>query len=828
MLVTTSVPNLVNGVSQQAANLRFPSQCTEQVNAVSSALTGLSKRPPAQHVATLSMGTVPNAAAGFSVWPINRSTAERFKLVLGDRYVRVFDLGGNAKVVQREDGTPVVSTDLGYLQTSAAEQDLKALTVADYTILLNRSKTAVMSPTVTPQNPPEALVFLRQFRAGLELTLAFYLTPADASPWKTLVWKVSANTITTDGDPNKGNYTIKASGGTGTPTYYGIDQGDLVVAVKAYMDASGIGASFVYAKDDSLLHVRKTDNSDFRLEVSCTVPDGASSLKGVVQNFALLPKRAYAGFRIKVAGDPETEGDEYFLRYQPENAAASGFATGSWVESQAGGLADQFDAASLPHALVNMGTHFVYKPLTWESRPAGDADTNPVPSFVGQKIANIFFHRNRLGILSGENIVMSAASDFFRFFRKTVIQLLDDDPIDVGSGHSRISLLKQAVATSEKLVLFSNQTQFVMSSADILTPKTVELRPANEYENLASVEPRVIGNSVFFAFPRGGFTGFQEYAIAPETGLFSGFDITEHVPNYIPGVVSRIDSCDTENMLAVFTPEAASSLFIYRFYKRGGERLQSSWSRFEFSGDVLGFFFIETKLYLMVQRPGGTYSMEVAELGSGYADPESTYTVHLDRRITDAQLVSKAYDAGSSTTALTLPYTPTPDTVLDAVTRSTEDGVGGTVLTKVSQIGAVLTVRGDHTSTPLWLGERYGMLYEVTRPTLRDPSKGNAAIVPGRFQVRYGTLAFSNTISFSVTVKPRGRDTSISTFRARAVGLDNAIIGQPPLPSDGTYRFPVFSKNDQVNITFSNDTPFPCSLLSIDWEALYAVRASRL
>lgn len=828
MLVTTSVPNLVNGVSQQAANLRFPSQCTEQVNAVSSALTGLSKRPPTQHVATLSMGTVPNASAGFSVWPINRSPDERFKLVLGDRYVRVFDLSGNAKEVRRLDGTPVVASDLSYLLTGDAEADLKALTVADYTILLNRAKTVAMAPTITPQNPPEAMVFLRQFRAGLELTLAFYLTPSDALPWKTLVWKVSANTVTTDGDPNKGNYTIKASGGTGTPTYYGIDQGDIMVAVKTYMDVSGINASFVYAKDDALLHVRKTDNSDFRLEASCTVPDGASSLKGVVQNFALLPKRAFAGFRIKVAGDPETEGDEYFLSYQPENAAATGFATGSWVESQAGGLADQLDATTLPHALVNMGTHFVYKPLTWEPRSAGDAETNPEPSFVGQKIANIFFHRNRLGFLSGENIIMSAASDFFRFFRKTVIQLLDDDPIDVGSGHSRISLLKQAVATSEKLVLFSAQTQFVLGTADILTPKTVELRPSNEYENLSAVEPRVIGNSVFFAFQRGGFTGLQEYGIAPETGLFVGFDITEHVPNYIPGTVTRIQSCDTENTLAVFTPAEPSSLFIYRFYKRGEERLQSAWFRFSFSGEILGHFFIETKLYLLIERPGGTYAMEMLELGSGYADPESTYAVHLDRRISDALLLSRTYDAGTNTTALTLPYTPTPDVVLDAVTRSTVSAAGGTVLTKVSQVGSVLTVRGNHTTTSLWLGERYSMRYAVTRPTLRDSARGATVVVPGRFQVRYGTLAFSNTISFSVSVEPRGRPASVSTFRARAVGLDNAVIGQPPLPADGTFRFPVFSKNDQVNITFSNDTPFPCSLLSIDWEALYAARASRL
>ena len=52
-LLTTSVPNLVQGVSQQPDNLIFPGQAESQVNAISSVVEGLTKRPSTEHVKDL-------------------------------------------------------------------------------------------------------------------------------------------------------------------------------------------------------------------------------------------------------------------------------------------------------------------------------------------------------------------------------------------------------------------------------------------------------------------------------------------------------------------------------------------------------------------------------------------------------------------------------------------------------------------------------------------------------------------------------------------------------------------------------------------------------
>lgn len=53
MNASSAVPNLINGVSQQADALRFPSQVEEQENVLASILRGAIKRPPTVLVAAL-------------------------------------------------------------------------------------------------------------------------------------------------------------------------------------------------------------------------------------------------------------------------------------------------------------------------------------------------------------------------------------------------------------------------------------------------------------------------------------------------------------------------------------------------------------------------------------------------------------------------------------------------------------------------------------------------------------------------------------------------------------------------------------------------------
>ena len=56
-LVTTTTPNMLGGVSQQPAELRFPEQCEAQENALATVIEGLQKRPHTEHLGV--MGNAP-------------------------------------------------------------------------------------------------------------------------------------------------------------------------------------------------------------------------------------------------------------------------------------------------------------------------------------------------------------------------------------------------------------------------------------------------------------------------------------------------------------------------------------------------------------------------------------------------------------------------------------------------------------------------------------------------------------------------------------------------------------------------------------------------
>ena len=61
-LVSSSIPNLINGVSQQPPALRLASQGEEQINCMPSPVEGLKKRSPMELVVKKTMGSPANMA----------------------------------------------------------------------------------------------------------------------------------------------------------------------------------------------------------------------------------------------------------------------------------------------------------------------------------------------------------------------------------------------------------------------------------------------------------------------------------------------------------------------------------------------------------------------------------------------------------------------------------------------------------------------------------------------------------------------------------------------------------------------------------------------
>jgi len=789
-IISTTIPNLVNGVSQQPYALRLASQAEEQINGLSSVVEGLRKRPPSRHSAKIQ--NTPLTAA--HVHMINRDITERYTVMVTNGDLRVYDLQGNQKTVNFPDGKT-------YLNSGNPTSDFQLVTVADYTFVLNRQVTVQRNTTKTSTRPFETMFWIRQgaYSANYSIQVGggwYTHTTPDAST------AANAPYIKTD-------YIA----------------GQLVQQLinAGHTNANGWSVAHI----GSLIYISRA--TDFASGASDSIGDtGIKLIARTVQRFSDLPAKGIGGFRVRVAGTNENAFDDYYVEFVAEPGNPNG---GGWKETAKGGEDNSIHPYTMPHVLVrNADGTFTFRIAGWKDRKAGDLDSVPFPSFVGRKINDVFFYRNRLGFLSDENVVFSEASEFFNFFKKSAIQTLDTDAIDVAVSHIKVSILKHAVPFNESLLLFSDQTQFMLGKAELLTPRTISINQTTEFEANLQAKPVGAGTNVYFAQARGQFSGIREYFVDGETETNDAADVTAHCPRYIVGRVKSMAASTNEDMLAVLSEGKRDSLYVYRFYWSKGEKMQSSWSRWDFpkGSTILNMAFIESELWLVVSRADGVY-IEVISLEAGRQDLPGTFLVNLDRRLSHSQMTA-TYNAALNETHITAPWTFQNGEVYEIVAWYGDD----TQAWKPGQVvpygwvnGSTMKVKGK--LTRFFFGVSYTFRYRFSTFVVREEAAGGGGLQPigeGRVQIRRVTVTYNNSGYFRSEVTPKARDTYKYIFSGRVIGSEQNKLNAVPI-EQGIFRFPVAAKNDGVTIELVNDTYLPCSFLSAEWEAFFVLRSKR-
>lgn len=783
MLISQSIPNLANGVSQQPFTLRLASQSELQENGLSTTSQGLRKRPPTKHLKKILSGTYLNSA----IHTINRDENERYVVVITNGDLKVFDLAGNEKTVTFPSGK-------AYLNAADPTNAFRAVTVADYTFLVNKTVTVTPGTSTAPARPFEALVNVKIGNYGKTYSVVINST-------------VAASYTTPDGSNSSHTQNISTD----------------FIAAQLYngMVANGYtSGDWHVSVSGSVIYVRN-NASNFSILAQDGFNNAAMlAIKDQVQKFQDLPANAaFGGFALEVVGDKQTGFDNFWVRFDPTG-------TGSWRETIKPGTRVNYTASTMPHTLVrNANGTFTFAPTTWNDRQVGTLDSNPDPSFVGRKITDIFFYRNRLGFLADESVIFSEASEFFNFYRTTVTELLDSDPIDVTVSHTKVATLQHAIPFNRQLLLFSAQSQFVVEAGDLLTPKTIAIKQATEFECDPNVKPAGIGKNVYFVVPKGEYTGVREYFPVDEvSGINDSIEVTGHVPQYIPKNAYDISPCLTEDMLVVLTKNERNAIYAYKFYFNGNEKLQSSWSKWVMdAGDsVLSAEFILSELILVIQRSDGLY-LEKLSVALGDIGTNEPYNVHLDRKLT----VAKANLTWDGTyTNIATAYLPGPLTGdWEAIIAKAQPKKAGTRLA-LEATGTGARIRGNYTDCDLIVGRKYTFRYQFS-PITRKEQVGNAvqSDTQGRLQLRTMQVNFATTGYFKALVTPEGRNTYTYIYSGKTLGLPSSTIGTIELDTGNT-KFPILAQNTQVTIELNSDAPLPCSFLSADWEGMYVKRKS--
>ena len=572
---------------------------------------------------------------------------------------------------------------------------------------------------------------------------------------------------------------------------------------------------------------------------------GLQAVYKEVASITDLPKECFNNFVVKVKGDADIDQDDYYVRFTTDNK--SKFGQGSWVETVGWqqdesetavieGIRTHLDATTMPIVLVvdsydDQGkiVSFTLKTpqedeevevpdeIGWGSRQAGDDITNPFPTFTGKTINDVFFFKNRLGFVTDTSVIFSEADNYFNFFRTTTQQLLDSAPIDVGLSHTKVAILQHAIPFQEKLMLFSKQSQFVLRGADILSPKTVAISPVTEYDISDSVEPVALGNYIYFTFKRNDFEGMYEYFVDNNTELFDAEEVTQQVPKYIPNNVRKIAGSQQENTICIGVDSDLKTLYVYKYFWSNKEKIQSAWMKFTFDRDVVGFDFIDSKLYMITKDTEGLH-LEFLTLEDGLTDEGLGYPLLLDSRV-DGSDLTVSYSASTKKSTISgFPYDPVDVEVYSKVGHKYD-------FTKTTSTAGEVT--GDITSVPFFAGVPYNMLYRFSNQAIKQPTeRGGRSASDYTFQtIRNGSINYADTGHFVVEVTPEYRDTYKYVFNPDITGA-NLLLNEFE-PQDGHFRFAVQGQPDKVTIEVKSDSALPCKLLAAEFESMVIPRSKR-
>jgi hypothetical protein len=609
------------------------------------------------------------------------------------------------------------------------------------------------------------------------------------------------------------DYTLKVTYGstTQTFTYTTLDsstasnQSDVKtnnIASQIYNQLSALPSYFVRENFGSSFYLARNDGGDFTVEATDSRGDTFfRAFKGQTTDFLDLPPKGKLGFTIKIIGDSKDQEDDYYVSLQdPE-----GNGTQVWRETVAPDIEISFDKATMPHQLVKQADgSFVFQQAPWEDRSAGEDLTNPFPSFIDKQINDVFLHRNRLGFLSDENVIFSEAGEYYNFFARTVLTILDSNPIDIAVSNNQVSILKHAVPFNKSLLLFSDLTQFQLSATDLLTPDSVSIDVATQVEASLRAKPQGAGRFVFFPVRRGTWSGVREYFVEDSTETTNNaLEVTAHIPRYIDGEVRKLAASSNEEMLIALTDNQPSKMYVYRYYWSASEKLQSSWSTWTFDGTILNVDFNMSEIYVVIERSDGIF-LEVINLSrdTAIAYTDGGFPIHLDRRV-------KLESSGTTT----LPYTDSNAIYVTA---------GGIIL-DTSDANFATNLSNALSQDVVYAGVPYLFKYRFSEIVVK---KNNEPVTTGRLQIRNLSVVYNDTGYFQAVISPSERTASTETFTGRVVGSTNNRIGTVSIES-GTFRIPVQAQSKNVTIELQSDSYLPCVFQSAEWEAMYHLRNNR-
>ena len=372
-----------------------------------------------------------------------------------------------------------------------------------------------------------------------------------------------------------------------------------------------------------------------------------------------LPKECKHGMVVRVANS-QSEDDDYFLKFFGDNDLDG---KGVWEECPKPGVQIEYDPATMPIQLQrsNTGENFVLNQVAYEEAQCGDTDalggTNPRASFVGHPINKMIFFRNRLCMLSNENVIMSRPGNFFNYWAKTATTFSNIDVIDVSCSSEWPAIVYDAIQVNAGLLIFTKNQQFMLTTdSDILNPSTVKINALASYNFNYKTNPISLGTTVGFLDNANKYSRFFEMQGILREGEPRVIEQSKVVSELFARDLKLISN-SRENSVIFFSEEDTSTLYGYRYFTSGNERALQAWFTWTLTGTIRYHCMLDDALYVVVRNGSKDqllrYSVHLDDEGHYVTDGDD-YPVHLDHsyKITAGQAT---YNPNFKTTTFAVP-----------------------------------------------------------------------------------------------------------------------------------------------------------------------------
>ena len=841
--VTQQVSNFLGGVSRQTDDKKLPNQLTECVNGYPDATFGLLKRAGMSHINVLKKadGTAFNKTEldGATWFFIDRATA--------GSYIGAIK-GAEIYVWTAADGTwcQVYNNAPSYFSGATDENDWHFRSIQDTTIVTNKTVTTAMQAAPTyVANAVGTLKLLQIDQSQYTVVLqgdVINFTPQNSTTFDQM--------LTYDASHYAPNH-------------------EMVDAIRAHIlarhtasDPDFTGAWYINSFTNSITLRRTTEANNviingypsssvtyqsFTLDASGgIVNDYLQHFQDSVGDISRLPLQSFDGHVVKINNTNAAE-DDYYLQF---NAFAVGSNDGYWGETRGKDTSIGFDAATMPHELVNTNpTTFTFGPITWKERLAGDTNSNPDPSFIGQKITSTFFYNNRFGMLAEDNVILGVANDAYNFFNRSATTQIDSDPIDLNVASIRPVRLFEVLPSAQGLLLFSERQQFQLfsSNASTLTPTNALIRSLSTYEMDTNVKPVDTGTIPVFLSKIPGYSKLFTMTLRDIEQTPVVVDISKAVERWIPDSINDI-TASTPNSLIILIDRGSSYLYCYRYYNNGKEDLFQSWTKWEVPGDVQAANMFNDSLYVVSQQEDEYTigSITVDDLPTGEVESSATAfsgNPAIDMAVRpvapDVATDAVVYDNINDVTKIYVPYTPIADKpgvmlltlpTADVGTPAAIDSDQGYYAEAIERtdVGTgyrYFEVKGDFTAYADGILIGYGYEFEAVFPMFY-------------FRPDTNVTDFAATLTIN-RVKVTAGKTGALRFKSKAKGSDewkevlHTADGdyyqgdKSPVLDEKTFTLPINQRNTNFELKVTSNFPYPVSLVSMMWEGFYSPRYYR-